>query len=581
MQILKIYATILDKTAFGSGANCQVYCIEFEKNRIYDITEIKKHLSGNDTVFSTKIFSNANQLLIGNLVEIPVINISFESKASKNPYVTHENVKKIGYRIIDIPIEMTDDVEYIDCEKVTEYIKLHTDIRDSIGKFFLSDSQSVYGPFKFENNFTVPYLGKSIIKYDFNFDEIIDVQNQQSYILNEPKSKIAELDCMSKTQILEYLKKILKLHKDVNIDINKIKEISDAILKVNEGQDYLDRIRLKRASNYLNTLILSYEELNDLKNQREDWENLINQNYSFHKEKFEADIFQKLEFKITQKENELSELNFSLESGEQLLAKQKKDLESLKEEIKNIEIKKNDLILSIQIAAGVNQFSHKNNFFNEKTFYYLEENYSELLKFKDCEDYLEDLYSKKVIGKTQKKYFSEGLFWIKKSNFLLANNSSYVIALVKSLGNYKIIVQNAEIDWVKYENLYVNGFSSIIESAVKYPNIYHFYLLQDFNIASPECYAKPVIDISHGLNINVPGTKFLWPKNLFFVGVPVDAKIIDFGFNLNASTFDNWRGLPQIDELFDSSNFLPSNKIDLNLVNISLDYEDNIENYIS
>lgn len=582
MQIQKIYAVIRTSTIQETGANCQVYCIVTDYDKIYDTMQIKE-LLGNDFVFSKKIFTPGNQLSIGDFIEIPFKELQ-RNDPPKNPYILHEPVKKAGYRVIDVPVEFISEDNYIDCEKVTKFISDGLNTLAIPGKFYLS-SNGLYGPFKIESGCVLPFTGKSAFRYDFDVDEIIDLKYDGKdcpYIISEPKNKVAELDCMSKNQVLEHLKKTLILHQSINIDINKIRDIRDGVSKANEGAEHLDHIRLKRAAGYLDSLLLSYNELNALKKHEEAWERLINDNYTSHKEKFEADILAVFQSKINEKESELTTLNLSLQSAKETLASQSSDIVSLSEDIRLIESKKHDLILSIQVAAGV-QPNSVSRLESEDTavFYRIEQQFSELQSYDDHEDYLDDMSNMGLIAKSQKKYLKEGLFWMSRGNFLLADNCAYVLTLVRSIGNFKAIVQNAEIDWIKYEYLHRSGFSALVKSALENKDIYHFYILQDINIASPECYAKPILDIARGIHLDIPGTTSKWPKNLFFIGIAVDDQIRDFGFGLNKSSFSKWKALPQNDEAFLSQEFTPKKRIDLNSIAVDFDYPETIDCYIA
>ena len=102
------------------------------------------------------------------------------------------------------------------------------------------------------------------------------------------------------------------------------------------------------------------------------------------------------------------------------------------------------------------------------------------------------------------------------------------------------MIQNAEADWLKYSFLQENGFNLICKSAVENPEKLHFFVLQDFNIASFECYGKPIVDISNGIRSKIPGTQNIWPNNLFFILIAVDSNIDNFGFPINKTTFRNW-----------------------------------------
>lgn len=229
-SITKLFAIILDRKFVKdkeSGGNCKVYVLEENNTKNNNQDYIKKVFPENGNVFSSLIFIGANstQLQIGDLIEIPLDEILPKKEDSKSTYINHQSVKKIGVKIIEIPISYTNK-GYLDNELINDYFNSTSLEKDKLGKFYLSDSQYLFGPFKIEKTIIIPVIGKSVFKYDFNIDELIDVENSMySYILEEPKKKVNEIDCMSKIQVLEHLKETLKSFQNINIEVNSIREL--------------------------------------------------------------------------------------------------------------------------------------------------------------------------------------------------------------------------------------------------------------------------------------------------------------------------------------------------------------------
>ena len=174
-NIKKLIAVVLDKTHNGLGANCIVYIIEHYNNiKIIDLDQIK-NIFPNGNVFSGKIFNpTQTQIQVGDLIEIPLTENPSQSDEEKSTYILHNNIKKIGIKIIDIPINYTNK-GYLDIDTINEYYKSNLLETDVLGKFYLSDSQYLFGPFKIEKSIIIPVIGKSVFKYDFKIDELIDV----------------------------------------------------------------------------------------------------------------------------------------------------------------------------------------------------------------------------------------------------------------------------------------------------------------------------------------------------------------------------------------------------------------------
>ncbi len=587
-SITKLFAIILDRKYVKdkeSGGNCKVYVLEENNTKNNNQDYIKKVFPENGNVFSSLIFigANSSQLQIGDLIEIPLDEIFPKTEDSQSTYIKHQSIKKIGIKTIDIPINYTNK-GYLDIEMINDYFNSTSLEMDKLGKFYLSDSQYLFGPFKIEKSFIIPVIGKSVFKYDFKIDELIDVEDRKySYILEEPKKKVVEIDCMSKIQVLEHLKETLKSFQNINIEVNSIRELKKAVIKNNAGSEGLNAIRLSRADQYLSELELSYEEINKLKSNNESWELIFNKNYQKHKSEFEKEFLKDAETSKKLKDKELELLQKEIVEYDKKLTSKKQNVEDVLKEIDQINTKKEDLILSIKLSAGIKDSVSKPNLNSEDVkFYQSDENSNlELPKYLDCDDYLVDLIKNKITKSTSKYNFIDSIYCLQKGNFIIANNIAFVNTLIKTFGAYKIIQQNVEIDWIKYQFIYENGFKVIVESAIENPLIPHFYVLQDINISSFECYAKPIIDIANSVRKNIPGLNVNWPSNLYFIGIPIEVEIEKFGFEMQRETFKNWKVFPLIENFSSTDDFEMNSRMEINSIQINSEVINHFENYFS
>lgn len=582
-NIKKLIAVVLDKTHNGLGANCKVYIIEDYNNiKIVDLDQIK-NVFPNGNVFSGKIFNpTQTQIQVDDLIEIPLTENPSQSEEEKSTYILHNNIKKIGVKTINIPKSYTNK-GYLDIEMINDHFNSTSLEMDKLGKFYLSDNQYLFGPFKIENS-SITVTGKSVSKFDFNIDELIDVADREySYLLEEPKKKVIEIDCMSKIQVLEHLKKTLNTFQNINIEVNKIKDLRDTISKNNAGSELLDPIRLSRATQYLSELELSYEEINKLKSNNESWKLIFAKNYQKHKSEFEKEFLSDVETSKKIKEKELELLQKEIIEYDKKLTLKKQNIEEVSKEIDQINTKKEDLILSIKLSAGINDSVSKSNSNNENIkFYQSDENSNlKLPTYLDFDDYLDDLIENKIIKRSSRSNFIDSIYCLQKGNFNIANNIAFVNTLIKTFGAYKIIQQNVEIDWIKYQFIYDNGFKEIVESAIKTPLIPHFYVLQDINISSFECYAKPIIDIANSVRKNIPGLNVNWPSNLYFIGIPIEVEIEKFGFEMQSETFKNWKVFPIIENCTLTDDFEMNSRVEINSIQINSEVVNHFENYFS
>ena len=108
-------------------------------------------------------------------------------------------------------------------------------------------------------------------------------------------------------------------------------------------------------------------------------------------------------------------------------------------------------------------------------------------------------------------------------------------------------------------------------------------MLQDFNIPSFECYGRPLIDIASGVRQFIPGTKILWPANLYIIVVSVNSQIEGLGFAINEATFRNWGILPLTPDFRKYSEFTLSKIVNMETLQAEMqkDFNGDIAEYLN
>lgn len=537
-NINKIYAIILDRNqgGLGEGGNCKVVAFVRDKDYINDEETIAEFFKTDSKIFSDKIFNKLPDIKINQLVEIIPAGINNTTIEGRNDYVYLKSIKKIGSLIIDIPNEYL-SIGYINLEELNNYFEVNNFFNNDLGNFYICDNEKLYGPFKINNGKIQPKKDTYVHSFQYDIDDLIEVESFKfSYLIEEPKNKIDVVDCMTISQLIEFLKNTLTIDR---VDINLIKKTYENISSINSGQTDLDKIRLERASLHLSQLILSYEELKKISSKSNEWNILVSNILKANKKQFEEEVLDEIELNIQKKESHKNELQSEIKLKHIELNKLSFDCNKLKKEIEEITSKKDDLILSIQIAAGINSTNSNRINFERNNYYEIIESHNHTT-LKD----LDDFYDQSNHNIKNKELLKNSIYILKENKFIISNSIELTLNTIQHLGNYKIMIQNAEADWLKYSFLQENGFNLMCNSAVENPEKLHFFVLQDFNIASFECYGKPIVDISNGIRSKIPGTQNIWPNNLFFILIPVDSNIDNFGFPINRTTFRNWSFFP-------------------------------------
>ncbi|RYZ35943.1 MAG: hypothetical protein EOP49_33050 [Sphingobacteriales bacterium] len=95
-----------------------------------------------------------------------------------------------------------------------------------------------------------------------------------------------------------------------------------------------------------------------------------------------------------------------------------------------------------------------------------------------------------------------------------------------------------------------NKLKQIWASADQHKTMFHFFVLQDINMASFECYGRPLLDLVSEVREELPGQQTNWPENLWIFGMPLSRVLGDeFGLPLLRTTFKHWGYLPVAEPL--------------------------------
>lgn len=352
-SIKKIYAIILDRNqgGLGEGGNCKVVAFIRDKDFINDEENIKEIFQTDCKIFSSKLFSGINNLSINDLIEIIPISFNTEVDAGNNYYVKHKPVKKTGSLIIDVPNDYL-KTNYINLDELNIYFESRGYFKNELGSFYLCDNEKLYGPFKINTGKIQPKKDTFVNSFQYDINDLIEFEIPDfSYLIEEPNIKVDVIDCMTVNQLMDFLKSQLSIDR---AEINLINKTYDNIKSLNVGNTSLDKVRLERAATYLSELKLSYDELKKISLKQVEWGAIVYQIIKENKEKFAEDTLKELESDIQLKEDHKTKVITEIKNKYIELEKIKSEKEVLLKEFENIDNKKEDLILSIKIAAGIN-----------------------------------------------------------------------------------------------------------------------------------------------------------------------------------------------------------------------------------
>ncbi len=401
-------------------------------------------------------------------------------------------------------------------------------------------------------------------------DAIIWLEHVPYLIKNIQIDEKGCVDITSDEQLIVWYKKKI-LRKEWNTiyeakDFNAINNIiSDELKSINLPTNVFES-RLSRFLRINANISLTFEELEDLSGSQ--WfsdvvANTVKQFSDKFIEKIKSQHAEKIEQirRETHQEIEKSkaEKKVQLDGIELDIALKKEELDNLSKRIETEEKSKKAevLLLDEKIKALGSQLKEREAAINK-----IEERKSSLLEdfsiVKDvlsfqtgvCRDAAPIFNNIEVLNKMDKEVFDDvGAFrkninaylkyfkchkidvdniltQLTMRNILLLPDELTVNAIMHATRNCRYCVEYVGVGWKSFNDLWENGLSAIVKSAVSTPGVSHFLALKGINMSYLPTYLQPVIDLQNGLISKFPGTEHSFPKNLRILCTRTKEKVI-------------------------------------------------------
>jgi len=423
------------------------------------------------------------------------------------------------------------------------------------GDFSILVDGQLFGIMRFNNrNLIESKSGKTIGAWYNITDEIVSHNGKSSLIKDKLRDKDDELDFMDNKQLVDWFRDKIK---ELNIDL--FKSMGNAWgdrlrLVFNEleaSSNSIDVTRISKLSKYFNTWELSIEDVNFFSKSNPSFGAAFQEAVEKHKEQFKV-VYQEeltaLQAVILaekeQYEIDRSEMTMKIADKSDQLLKLKEEVTDLEAQIVHIQDNKvrllNDFKLLLEITAnGVanpNTESHNQGFWVEQI--YRSPNDGGSINDVD------------VFVKRLKYYLFEAGFSVSLAKHyanvfigydcILLPDLAIVLPLLKAVGNTRYIIQQAEANWIRFEQLWANGLETLWKSCFSHPDIIHVFIIEDINMASVECYARPLFDVMRGLREYIPYGNLPKPNNLKIFGTVLHHKSIKIGLPMYEQTYIGW-----------------------------------------
>jgi hypothetical protein len=545
MSISKAFGRIAEY----KGNSCRIEVLAFKKNgtNVTTHSEIRLQFPPHGYVFAPKFFE-IFEYDINTLVEFTTSSLVPSLKGENLDAVLmdiNKSCKQVGFRVFHLPKSVMFNEQSFNQPQLKSFIE------EELSHFYLQISSFLYGPFRSSNHDVIPKSGLVINKYKST--EKAHNTDGKSYILFEPDEILGTVDCMTQAQLSGFFKDQIR-NQLLDLDFNQIKKALEA-----QPLQGLDLARMHRLLANLEALSLSQDEIKSLVYMSNEFKTFYQTSLTKVNDEIKKELItpflvekNKLELSVNALTENIKKIKKQEESCLQKLEKLQKDYAFLSSE-------KERLIGDIRAHAlvGTNESTRsKLVTYEERLFFNQTEPYSGLDEFVNL---VNTSLLPNENGKS--KFTYRVIHQFKDHKCFLCNDIRIAIQIARLSNNCKLIVQQVEPDWLKFQSLYINGLEHIWRSAHNDPEVLHFFILEDLNIASIECYGRPLLDLVNGIRQKLPSTDLTWPANLWIFGVPIAHLSEEFGLPLIEETFSNWAAFPITD-------------------NISIDTEINSEKYL-
>lgn len=549
----KIYTVgIIDKILSGDHCRVKIVATKDHKNiNVLTQEESEELFPPIGNVFGMAFFKNYPDFKQYDLIDLECVrNKRIDEEDSVNDLFMISNGSVKTHFIKTLPISnIVIDNHSIDLNK------LQIDRSNLSGDFYGYTSTKIYGKFRFQDGHITAVNKKRIYVWDKSECKIFEYENR-IFLLEEPDCERLVLDSMNNNQLFEWFRDYLK---NVNLDyVTKLDtstkwrtKIPLLFKELDEESSSLDKNRLERFEDKLMNISLSIADIRDFVEKSKNLKEIFDQAIERHKEEFKQEYVEKLEAyeiecdeKKLQKKKEVDKIQKLIEEKEHILHLKNNEIKELDVKLENININKERILSDFAIVKDVLSINGSTIDINstEEDSYILEEveRIPNSIEVNNLDDYTHLL--KIELSRYQKSpNVAERIVdLLSVFRAIFINSIELGIAIVESTGEAKFIIQHVEPDWLHFKDFWNNGLGAIWNSAQYNPNILHFLILEDINMSSPECYARPLLDVIRGVRKRIPYAKTVFPENLKILATKASTEEPEIGLKLNKDTFYNW-----------------------------------------
>lgn len=407
-------------------------------------------------------------------------------------------------------------------------------------RFYFWSTHGLSGPFKKKKEEVKPAVGKTVERWpEFAPDDSFVASGGDQVLLREPSGYSVLVDCMTPKQLNEWFRSKIKLLSNELLDklpATKLKDLSSNLIEDISGEDNTELIesRLRRIVLRFEQAELERNEIESLVSSSETFKELFNRSLDKQRDLIFAEAIEPLEKKADQLKVTITQVESMLKAKQEevkQLEKRKKSLEKGISKPSSEDVNPQSFIQANKIISVSSRKDTRLEVVGPGTQEY--KNPGELIK-SYTGDLTECWYKADEVAKEMVKSLR-----ISRCHFV--EDSQLPLSLAHHINNVKYCVLQIEPDWLRFLDFWDSGLKTIWESAQEATDFFHFLIIRDINLASPECWAKPLLDLWTGNRTSLPYSEGGWPDNLWIFATRVSSEPPhDIGLPLYKKNFRQW-----------------------------------------
>ena len=550
----------IGKILFNNGSYARVKVLFYSKNGFWTSSNIETCFPAQGKVFAPNLpvdysFLKQDDVICFNYVENP-----FESKRDDDDIFIIPR-KKDGGDVWKCPLVATDITEDDIFHRVT-----YSKDKDLI--FFTCKQGSkhyICGPVWSDD--LSPKTGKEVKAWAYreSYDTIIDPETDKRYLTVKPEEFLQKehqtiIDCMSTSQLIDWLKNKLK----TSIDSSVLKDVLSKIKSIEEQDedDKLSKTRFSRIRQGIENLRFTWGELQNIRGLngfkdvinssiQEQLDNVLESeraNLELRRKQYQEDfLHHEQEFNERKRnlDREIQKLNSSIDSLKNKYTAEKDKVSAQEKRLKELSEKRNELIEIIKLQADITGGASTATL--QASWSYPLEHIVRNPIAEAVGNNNKDAFCDRVNEslELQKGFMRRALNSLRQHDILKTTDIRTGVFLANALGNSIYQLCQPSPQWISFKEFWNESLSVIWESAHKNPDIWHFLLIENFNIALPECWGMPLWNILSGKSTVIPcAANQKIPHNLrIFVSVAATESEDNSHIGLLTHVGNEWKSL--------------------------------------